>query len=153
MDAEAFATGIGTALTGHGYAIPADVAKAWAGDDARMIAALLDRTGRVEAYSTTQRCFSEQQRLVLSARDKGCTFPGCDRQPGWCQAHHVIEYQNGGPTSIDNGALLCGYHHRTFAAAGWSITMHHGLPWWTPPAWLDPDQTPIRNTMHDRCML
>jgi hypothetical protein len=151
MDAEAFATGVGTAVTGHGYTVPADVAKTWAGDDARIIAALLDRTGRVEAYSSTQRCFSEQQRLVLSARDRGCTFPGCDRPPGWCQAHHVIEYRNGGPTTVDNGALLCGYHHRSFEQAGWSITMHHGLPWWTPPRWLDPDQRPIRNTMHDRC--
>jgi hypothetical protein len=151
MDAEAFATGIGTALTGHGYTIPADVAKRWAGDDARIIAALLDRTGRIEAYSSTQRCFSEQQRLVLSARDRGCTFPGCDRPPGWCQAHHVTEYRNGGPTSIDNGALLCGYHHRTFETAGWSIAMLDGQAWWTPPTWIDPDQQPIRNTMHDRC--
>jgi hypothetical protein len=89
--------------------------------------------------------------LVLSARDRGCTFPGCDRPPGWCQAHHVIEYQNGGPTTVDNGALLCGYHHRTFETAGWSIAMLDGQAWWTPPTWIDPDQQPIRNTMHDRC--
>ena len=151
MDADAYATGLGTATTGHGYTIPADVAKTWAGDDARIIAALLDRTGRVEAYSATQRCFTEQQRLVLTARDRGCTFPGCDRPPGWCQVHHVIAYQNGGPTSIDNGTLLCGYHHRSFQAAGWTITLHNGLPWWTPPRWIDPEQQPVRNTSHDRC--
>jgi hypothetical protein len=151
MDADTYATGIGTATTAHGYTIPANVAKQWAGDDARIIAALLDRTGRVEAYSTTKRCFSEQQRLILTARDRGCTFPGCDRPPGWCQAHHVIEYQNGGPTSVDNGTLLCGYHHRSFEAAGWAVAIHDGLPWWTPPRWIDPEQRPIRNKMHDRC--
>jgi hypothetical protein len=37
LDAEAYATGVGTAVTGHGYSMPADVAKAWAGDDVRMI--------------------------------------------------------------------------------------------------------------------
>jgi hypothetical protein len=151
MDAETYATGRGAAVTAHGYSVPADVAKRWAGDDARIIAALLDRTGRVEAYSTTKRCFSEQQRLVLTARDRGCTFPGCDRPPGWCQAHHVIEYQHGGPTSVDNGTLLCGHHHRSFEQAGWAVTIRDGLPWWTPPKWIDPEQRPVRNRVHDRC--
>jgi hypothetical protein len=151
MDAEAYATGQGTATTGRGYAVPADVAKRWAGAEARMIAVLLRDAKRVEAYSFTQRCFSEQQRLVLSARDKGCTFPGCDRPPGWTQAHHVIEHAAGGPTSVDNGTLLCGYHHRSFEAAGWTVQIRDGSAWWTPPRWIDAAQIPIRNTMHDYC--
>jgi hypothetical protein len=44
MDAQAYATGVGTATTGHGDSIPADVATRWAGDDARMIAMLLRDT-------------------------------------------------------------------------------------------------------------
>ena len=79
---------------------------------------LLRDTQRIGAYSTRQRCFTEQQRLALTARDKGCTFPGCDRPPGWCQTHHVLEYRNGGPTTVDNGVLPCGHHHRTFEHAG-----------------------------------
>jgi hypothetical protein len=75
MDAQAYATGVGTATTGHGDSIPADVATRWAGDEARMIAMLVRDAKRIEAYSSTQRCFSEQQRLALTARDKGCTFP------------------------------------------------------------------------------
>jgi hypothetical protein len=153
MDAEAFATGVGTATTGHGYAVPADVAKRWAEPEARMIAVLLRDAKRVEAYSSTQRCFSEQQRLVLTARDKGCTFPGCDRPPGWTQAHHVIEYAAGGQTRVDNGTLLCGHHHRSFEAAGWAVHIRDGSAWWTPPRWIDADRTPIRNTVHDHCNL
>jgi hypothetical protein len=141
------------ASTGHGYALPAEVAKAWAGPEARIIAVLLSKTRRVEAYSTTQRLFTEQQRLALSARDMGCTFPGCDRPPGWCQTHHVTEHRNAGPTSVDNGALLCGYHHRSFDALGWRVAMLDGLPWWTPPRWIDPDQHPMRNTAHDHCTI
>jgi hypothetical protein len=75
MDAQAYATGIGTATTGHGDSIAADVATRWAGDEARMIAVLLRDTQRIEAYSSTQLCFTEQQRLALTARDRGCTFP------------------------------------------------------------------------------
>jgi len=149
MDADAYATGVGTATTGHGDSIPADVAKKWAGDEARVIAVLVRDAKRIEAYSSTQRCFSEQQRLALTARDKGSTFPGCDRPPGWCQAHHVLEFGNGGPTTVDNGVLLCGHHHRSFEQAGWAVTIIDGQPWWTPPRWLDPDQRPIRNTTHD----
>jgi hypothetical protein len=63
MDAEAYATGVGTATTGHGYAVPADVAKTWAGEEARVIGVLLRDTQRIEAYSSTQRCFTEQQRI------------------------------------------------------------------------------------------
>src|SRR4051794_25380594 len=76
-------------------------------------------------------------------------FPGCDRPPGWCQTHHVLEFRNGGPTTVDNGVLLCGHHHRTFEHAGWTIHIIDGQPWWTPPRWIDPHQRPVRNTAHD----
>jgi len=33
-------------------------------------------------------------------------------------------------------------------AAGWRVEMRDGVPWWTPPAWQDPDQRPRRNTVH-----
>jgi hypothetical protein len=53
-----------------------------------------------------------------------------------CEAHHVIDYIDGGPTSIENGTLICGYHHRSFAKLGWTCTMSNGRPVWTPPAWM-----------------
>jgi hypothetical protein len=44
--------------------------------------------------------------------------------------------------------LLCRYHHRHFAAAGWHVFIHDGTPWWRPPTWIDPERKPIRNTTH-----
>ncbi len=44
-------------------------------------------------------------------RDRGCTFPGCDRPPGWTSAHHLIHWIHGGPTSLWNQTLLCTFHH------------------------------------------
>jgi hypothetical protein len=32
---------------------------------------------------------------------------------------------------------------------GWHTIMIDGLPFWVPPTWLDPHQTPRRNTRHD----
>ena len=70
------------------------------------------RRASITHYSDTQRCFTEQQRLALIARDGGCSFPGCDTPPGLYQAHHLIPWQDSRRTSVDNGTLVCGYHHR-----------------------------------------
>jgi hypothetical protein len=59
------------------------------------------------------RLFTPPQRLSLAERDLGCAFPGCDRPPGWCEAHHLDHWaRDNGPTTVENGALLCAFHHR-----------------------------------------
>jgi len=108
----------------------------------------LSDTGAILAHTDTRRLFTETQRLAMAARDRGCTFPGCDAPPAWTQAHHIIEHAAGGPTSIDNGALICGHDHRERIRQGWTCTLHHGQPAWVPPRWIDPDQKPRINTMH-----
>ena len=85
----------------------------------------------------------------MIARDGGCSFPGCDVKPNWCQAHHIVDYALGGPTSIDNGAMLCGFNHRDHSRTGWSCRMLNGTPHWIPPTWIDATQTPRRNHAHD----
>jgi hypothetical protein len=89
------------------------------------------------------------QTIALAARDRGCTFPACDRPAAWTQRHHVKAWQDGGLTDVDNLALVCGYHHRSFESRGWRCTMIDGRPSWIPPAWIDPSRRPIRNTHHD----
>ena len=59
----------------------------------------------------TARLPNRAQRRALAARDRGCTFPGCDRPPGWTSAHHLIHWIHGGPTSLWNQTLLCTFHH------------------------------------------
>src|SRR6185437_16388978 len=97
---------------------------------------------RIVSVGTGRRLFSKRQRLALIARDHGCSCPGCDAPPQWTEAHHVIEYQDGGPTCTDNGTLLCGFHHRAFEPMGWTVHMTNGTPEWRPPAWLDPTGNP-----------
>jgi hypothetical protein len=114
-----------------------------------MFPVIFDKTRRVESYGASHRIFTEGQRLAMIARDGGCSFPGCDVKPNWCQAHHIVDYALGGPTSIDNGAMLCGFNHRDHARTGWSCRMLNGTPHWIPPTWIDPTQTPRRNHAHD----
>ena len=61
------------------------------------------------------------QRNALAVRDGGCVFPGCDRPLTWCDAHHLWHWVDGGPTDLDNLALLCRAHHRTVHEEGWQL--------------------------------
>jgi hypothetical protein len=103
----------------------------------------------VAAYSHSRRIFSSSQRLAMTARDRGCTFPDCSAPPGHCEAHHVTDYARTGTTSIDDGALVCSFDHRERVRQGWTTTMLDGVPHWIPPRWLDPDRRPRRNTYFD----
>jgi Domain of unknown function (DUF222)/HNH endonuclease len=49
---------------------------------------------------------------ALVVRDRHCQEPGCDRPPGWCEAHHIWHWEHGGPTNLANLELLCWQHHR-----------------------------------------
>jgi len=51
-------------------------------------------------------------RRALEMRDGGCVIAGCRRPHRWCNAHHVVHWADGGPTSLDNLVLLCRRHHR-----------------------------------------
>ena len=60
-------------------------------------------------------------RRAIVARDQGCRFPGCDRPPGWCDAHHVVPWHPDGTTERDNLILLCDHHHKVVHNRGWTI--------------------------------
>ncbi len=55
---------------------------------------------------------------------------------------------HGGTTDVNNLTLVCGFHHREHAKRGWACRMLDGRPEWIPPRWIDPQQTPRRNTAH-----
>jgi hypothetical protein len=95
-----------------------------------------------------QRLVTGPLRRALIARDRGCAAPGCDRPPEWCEAHHLVHWVNGGATSLDNTALVCGCHHTLIHQGEWAIRMIDGIPHFIPPPWIDPAQMPERNTLH-----
>ncbi|MBT6063955.1 MAG: DUF222 domain-containing protein [Actinobacteria bacterium] len=72
------------------------------------------------------------QRLALVVRDGGCVWPGCDRPPGWCEAHHLDEWlRDDGPTDLANLALLCSRHHHDVHEGGRVLEQSDGEqgPW------------------------
>jgi hypothetical protein len=68
--------------------------------------------GRRVEISPTVRLFSGATRRAIEVRDRGCTHPTCDVAPPRCQVDHVQPFALGGPTTQENGRLLCGYHNR-----------------------------------------
>ena len=96
--------------------------------------------GRVTLLTDKQeRLFQKKLRRLLELRDGGCAFPGCDRPPNWCHAHHIVPWSKGGPTTLNNGVLLCGYHHRLIHQGQWQVRIAvDGLPEFLPPDWIVP---------------
>lgn len=118
--------------------------------DARVVAAVLGPASAILDIGRAARAVPRPLRRALTARDRGCAFPGCDRPPAWCQAHHIVHWAHGGPTALTNLVLLCGHHHRAVHHHGWQVHIGpEGIPLFTPPRWIDPAQTPItRNWRH-----
>jgi len=96
--------------------------------------------GEILWEGVRQRYFTPAQRRALAVRDGGCLGPNCTAPPSWCHAHHVIPWQEGGPTDVDNGALLCSFHHHQLHAGGFQLRIHHGIPELLAPPWLDREQ-------------
>jgi hypothetical protein len=147
MSEQSYRAGTGLAVTGHGSLIQASEAFRWAAGDLRLLAVVIDKVKGITAYSSTQRLFTEQQRLAMDARDRGCTFPDCPEPPGRCHIHHLRDY-NGTNTRVDNGALVCGHDHREQVKQGWRAKQINGRIAWVPPRWIDPDQEPRFNLLH-----
>ncbi|MGW3785083.1 DUF222 domain-containing protein [Micromonospora chokoriensis] len=119
--------------------------------DATILPAVLGGTGQVLDVGRQRRLVTGALRRALVLRDGGCAFPGCDRPPRWCAAHHIHHWADGGPTNLTNAVLLCGHHHRHIHHSEWTVRLgDNGRPEFVPPAWLDPDQVPRRNHYHRR---
>src|SRR5271156_6248066 len=137
--------GCGKALTGGGSLLPmSDVIRM--ASHAHHYLAIFDK-GRALALYHRRRLASPAQRIVLYAKDRGCSHPGCD-VPGYLtEVHHVTPWSQCRETHIDELTLCCGPHHQ-LAEQGWiTRTRADGITEWVPPGHLDRGQPRI-NTFH-----
>ncbi|MGE5696461.1 MAG: DUF222 domain-containing protein, partial [Candidatus Sericytochromatia bacterium] len=82
--------------------------------------AVFDKHSNRPLYLGRTRIASADQRIVLHARDGGCTAPGCDK-PGYeCEVMHLRAHIRGGLTEPDNLALGCPSDHKLHDE-GWSV--------------------------------
>ena len=150
VDAEALTRQVGVGVLDTGETLSTAAVRRLA-CDAQISTVMLDAHSHPLDLGRSQRLFTGPLRRALILRDRGCAFPGCPRPPSWCQGHHIRHWVDGGSTSLDNGVLLCGKHHRTVHAGDWTVHLGQDKrPWFTPPPWLDPDHQPRLNTTHLR---
>jgi hypothetical protein len=148
MDLQYLRNGVGAATLEHGGPISAGQARMLA-CDARVVPAVMDGPSQVLDVGAASRSYPAAIRRAITLRDRGCTWPGCNRPAGWCDCHHIKHWADDGPSSYENGCLLCPYHHAEIHRGHWQVRLApDGVPEFIPPKWVDPRQVPRRNTLH-----
>ena len=71
-----------------------------------------------------KRLFDQPQRAALRLLYPECTAVDCSIPAAWCEAHHKVHWCQGGKTSVEDGTLLCPFHHHRAHDPGW-LTSHH----------------------------
>ena len=136
----------GKALTAGGTLVPMTDVIRWA-THAHHYLAIFDR-GRSLALYHTKRLASPAQRIMLYAKDRGCTKPGCAAPAYHSQVHHVRGWTTTHRTDIDDLTLACGPDNR-LAENGWTTrTNARGQTEWLPPPHLDHGQPRTNNYHH-----
>lgn len=92
-----------------------------------------DRHGAVVGVGRETRVVPRWLRRLLKRRDGGCTFPGCCLTT-FLDAHHIIHWEHGGPTDLDNLTLLCHHHHKLVHEFGWKVVLNDAqvTQWFRP---------------------
>jgi hypothetical protein len=136
----------GKGLTGGGSILPmSDVIRL--ARHARHYLAIFDK-GKALALYHTKRLATPGQRIVLYAKDRGCSAPGCDVPGYYCEVHHVTDYATCRTTDVNELTFGCGPQHRIVQPGGWTTRKNaNGDTEWIPPPHLDRGQ-PRTNTFH-----
>lgn len=142
----------GHALTGGGTLLPmSDVIRL--ASHANHYLRIFDH-GRELALYHTKRLASPGQRIVLYAKDRGCSFPNCD-VPGYLtEVHHVTDFAQCQETDINELTQGCGPHHQLATTGGWiTRKLKDGTTEWLPPAHLDHGQPRTNSYFHPEKLL
>jgi hypothetical protein len=136
----------GSSFTDEGTHLSAGLVRQLA-CDAKVIPVVLGGSSQPVDVGRASYVVPNGMRRALIARDGGCTAPGCDRPPGWTDAHHLKHWADGGITALANLTLVCGFHHNVLHTGEWVAVMaEDGIVDWIPPPWIDPLRGPRRNS-------
>lgn len=129
--------GTGRAVTGGGTLLPMRDLIRMASHAYHYLAVFDEHQSRPLYLGRSRRVATPDQRVVLYAKDRGCTHPGCDAPGYWCEVHHIDEWAAGGGTDADNLTFACRPHHK-LAGTGWRTgKLANGRTEWIPPPQFD----------------
>jgi hypothetical protein len=135
----------GHGLTGGGTLLPmSDVIRL--ARHAHHYLAIFHKSKALALYHT-KRLATPGQRIMLYAKDRGCTAPGCDVAGYYCEVHHVTPYAQCRTTDVNQLTFACGPNHKLLEQ-GWTTRKRpNGDTEWIPPPHLDHGQ-PRTNRFH-----
>jgi hypothetical protein len=112
-------------------------------------------TGAALDLFRTKRTASPEQRIMLIAKQGGCTKPGCIVGAYGCQVHHAtLDWTLGGNTNVDDLTLACGPDNRMVHENGYTTIVNaHGDTEWIPPPHLDHGQHRINHYHQPNALL
>ncbi|WP_156432720.1 HNH endonuclease signature motif containing protein [Mycobacterium sp. M26] len=125
----------GHGVTGGGALVPMEDVIRMASRAYHYLALFDGVSGQTLWLGRSKRLASADQRIVLHARDRGCTAPGCT-VPGYgCQVHHAAkDWSDGGSTNVDELAFACRCDNLLVENGGWNTRkLPNGDTEWTPP--------------------
>jgi hypothetical protein len=143
-------SGSGHAVTGGGTLLPMSEVIRQAAAAQHYLVVFDDHTQEPLYLGRAKRLASTAQRIVLYARDRGCTRPGCTAPAYWCEAHHDDGWAAGNsPTDITKLSLACAADNKLIETTGWTTRKRKdGRTQWIPPPNLDTGQARVNNYHH-----
>ncbi len=143
-------SGKGHAVTGGGSLLPMSEVIRQAAAAHHYLSVFDYHTAEPLYLGRSRRLASRAQRIVLYARDRGCTFPGCTEPAYHSEVHHrTADWADGGQTNIDDETLACGTDNRRVKPGGWRTRKRKdGKTEWIPPPHLDTGQARVNNYHH-----
>ncbi len=143
-------SGCGQAVTATGSLLPMSTVIRLASHAYHYLTIFDKATGRALNLRRTRRIASADQRIVLLARDRGCTRPGCTVAGANCQVHHAVaDWVDGGQTDVDDLTLACPTNNREVKPGGWTTRKRKdGRTEWIPPPHLDSGQSRVNDYHH-----
>jgi hypothetical protein len=129
VDLQALCAERGTAELPFAGPITAETARRIA-CDAAVVRVITGSDGLPLDVGRSQRTATAAIRRAVVARDGGCVFTGCNAPAAWCDVHHLVHWALGGPTSCENGALICERHHTAVHEGGFRVAREPGTAVW-----------------------
>jgi hypothetical protein len=93
------------------------------GCDSTVSRVVMDGPSQVIDVGRATRTIPPALRRAVIARDRTCVAPGCHRPPEHCDVHHIVFWEQGGETSLDNTVLVCRRHHRLIHLKHWQVVL------------------------------
>src|SRR5689334_8690144 len=137
----------GVGVSGGGTVIPIGEVIRLAAHANHYLAVFDKATGSALELFRARRVASPAQRIMLIARDGGCTKPGCTVPAYGSQVHHAArDWALDGQTNVDELGLACGPDNRMVGPGGWTtrINAANEVEWIPPPA-LDTGQARVND--------